>query len=106
VPHPDTAPRVSQPIALLAALLAAAVLWLSRDLIGVEVGARLLLPVLWLAVWSGACLGAGSWTLRLLTGPEDRPSMVEVAARQGQPSSLSPAPSPRPSGCSGRGSSR
>lgn len=80
MPHPDTAPRVSRLVALLAALLAAVVLWLTRDLIGVEVGARLLLPVLWLAVWTGACIGLGWWSLRLIVGSDDRPTLVEVAA--------------------------
>ena len=78
--EPDPAPRVSQPIALLAALLAVIVLWLSRDLIDVQVGVRLLLPVLWLAVWTSACVGVGWWSLRLLAGPGDRPSLVEVLA--------------------------
>lgn len=78
--EPDPVPRVSQVIALLAALLAAVVLWLSRDLIAVEVGARLLLPVLWLAVWTSACIGVGWWSLRLLAGPGDRPTLVEVLA--------------------------
>jgi hypothetical protein len=80
VAEPDPAPRVPQPIALLAALLAVIVLWLSRDLIGVQVGVRLLLPVLWLAVWTSACVGVGWWSLRLLAGPGDRPSLVEVLA--------------------------
>lgn len=78
--EPDPAPRVSQPIALLAALLAAVVLWLSRDLIGVEFGVRLVLPVLWLAVWTSACLGVGWWSLRLLAGSGDQPTLVEVLA--------------------------
>jgi 4-amino-4-deoxy-L-arabinose transferase-like glycosyltransferase len=76
----DPAPCVTQPIALAAALLAAVVLWLSRDLIGVEFGVRLVLPVLWLAVWTSACLGVGWWSLRLLAGPGDRPTLVEVLA--------------------------
>ncbi|HOC43577.1 MAG TPA: hypothetical protein PKJ99_11240 [Thermoanaerobaculales bacterium] len=80
MPHPDASPRVSQLVALLAALLAAVVLWLSRDLIGVEVLARLSLPVLWLAVWTSACLGVGWWSLRLLVGADDRPTLVEVLA--------------------------
>lgn len=71
-------PRVSQPLALLAALLAAVVLWLARDLIGIDVGLRLVLPALWLVVWTCACLGAGVWVLRLLLGRADRPTLVEV----------------------------
>jgi hypothetical protein len=80
VPVPDSTPRVSQLVALLAALLAALVLWLSRDLIGVEVGVRLLLPALWLVVWTAACVGVGAWTLLLAAGADDRPTLVEVLA--------------------------
>ena len=67
-------------MALVAALVAALVLWLYRDTAGLETILRLIMPVLWLAVWSLACLGAGVWALRLLLGANDRPRLEVVLA--------------------------
>ena len=80
VTDPGSPPRISQPVALLAALLVAVVLWLARDVIEIDVGLRLVLPALWLAAWTCACLGVGVWALRLLLGRDDRPPRVEVLA--------------------------
>lgn len=80
MPSPDRSPSISPPAALLAALLAAVVLWCYRDVAGVEVALRLLLPVLWLAVWTAACCGAGIWTMRAISGRQADPSLVVVLA--------------------------
>jgi hypothetical protein len=81
VPNTKSTPSISQLAALLVALLAAVVLWFYRDVTGVEVAVRLVLPVLWLAVWTVACLGAGAWTVRLVLGRHaDPPSVVVLAA--------------------------
>ena len=79
---PSTAeqPSISQPAALLVALLAAAVLWLYRDVAGVDVALRLLMPGLWLTVWTAACCGAGVWTVRVILGRHADPSLVVVLA--------------------------
>ena len=43
-------------------MLAVAVLWLGRDVMTLDVVLRLILPALWLAVWTLSCVGAG-WPL-------------------------------------------
>ncbi len=63
--------------ALVAVAVAAAVLWLARDTNPLDVSLRLLLPLLWLAAWTVACLGAGVWLVRgLLSGSRDPDAVV------------------------------
>ncbi len=69
-----------QSIALVAALLAAAVLWLYRDTPGPETLLRLIMPVLWLGVWSLACLGVGVWVVRAFLGNDPRQRLELVLA--------------------------
>ncbi len=69
---------ISQTACLSIAVLAAVVLWLYRDVASVEVALRILMPVLWLTVWTSACLGAGVWTGRLILGRHADPTLVVV----------------------------
>lgn len=80
MPDADQTPSASQTTALVAALLAALVLWLYRDTAGPETALRLIMPVLWLAVWSLACLGTGVWAVRVLLGADDAPRLEVVLA--------------------------
>ncbi len=50
---------MSQPAAAVATLVAVVVLWWSRDVMTVDVVVRLILPGLWLGLWTLATLGAG-----------------------------------------------
>ncbi len=54
------------------------VLWLYRDAAGLETILRLIMPVLWLAAWSLACLGTGIWVLRAFLGADHRPRLEVV----------------------------
>lgn len=69
--QPEINPTVTQPTAAAATLLAVVVLWLSKDVMTLDVALRIALPALWLAVWTLACIGAG-WTVvsRLLKGSD------------------------------------
>ncbi len=60
--------RSSPHAALLAVLLAAVVLWLYRRVVPIDLLVQLSLPVLWLSLWSLACLGAGHWPTSWLLG--------------------------------------
>ncbi len=71
--------RISSHAALLAVLLAAVVLWLYRRVVPIDLLVRLSLPVLWLSLWSLACLGAGHWPTTWLLGRR-RPPLVVVLA--------------------------
>lgn len=50
---------MTQPGAAAATLLAIVVLWLGRDVMTLDVVLRLVLPALWLGVWTLGCIGAG-----------------------------------------------
>ncbi len=52
-------PSVTQPVAAAATLLAVGVLWLGRDVMTLDVVLRMVLPALWLALWTLSCAGAG-----------------------------------------------
>jgi len=80
VPDPDRPATVSQPVALLAALIAAVVLWFYSEVMAADVALRLVLPVLWLALWTLACFAVGVWSLRAFVGGSHRPALVEVLA--------------------------
>ncbi len=62
--------------ALLLALLAMPVLWMYRDVVPLDVAVRLLLPLLWLALWTLAALGAGLPLWRLARGGEELPPLA------------------------------
>jgi hypothetical protein len=69
---------MGRPAALFAAVLAVVVLWLYRDVTTLDVALRLLLPALWLAVWTVGCFGAGVWSVRLVLGRGAQPQTVVV----------------------------
>jgi hypothetical protein len=79
VPQNQSQIRIGYGVALFATLLAAAVLWLYRDVASPALALRLLLPALWLGIWSVSCIGAGAWPVRWLVGKRAAPDTVIVA---------------------------
>jgi len=55
----EITPTLTQPAAALAAIIAVVVLWLGRDVMTLDVILRMVLPAIWLGLWTLGCLGAG-----------------------------------------------
>jgi hypothetical protein len=64
----DTPPRPPDIVILAAAIGGAALLWLSRDVLPVDITLRLRLTLAWLLAWTLAALGAGGPLHRRLVG--------------------------------------
>ncbi len=69
-------PRIGPKTVLATTAIAAAVLWLYRDVAPLELLLRVVLPALWIALWSLACLGAGAWPVRWLLGVRPQQPLV------------------------------
>ncbi|MEN8165269.1 MAG: hypothetical protein ABFS37_14155 [Acidobacteriota bacterium] len=75
-------PTLSQTSAAAATLLAVVVLWLGRDVMTLDVVLRMVLPALWLALWTLSCTGAGWPVVAILsknTGSARTPLVLVVA---------------------------
>lgn len=75
-------PTLSQSSAAAATLLAVVVLWLGRDVMTLDVVLRLILPALWLGLWTLGCTGAGWPLVRALlkNGRSTRTPLVLIVA--------------------------
>jgi len=75
-------PTLTQPVAAAATLLAVVVLWMGRDVMTLDVVLRLVLPALWLGIWTLGCAGAGwpvvATLLKKING--DRTPLILIVA--------------------------
>jgi len=55
----EITPTLTQPAAAFATLVAVIVLWLGRNVMTLDVILRMVLPAIWLGLWTLGCLGAG-----------------------------------------------
>ena len=77
VVHASPTPTLRSWGAPVAAAAAVAALWAGREVVAIDVLARLLLPAVWLLLWSLACIGLGGAPARRLMGG-DRSSATDL----------------------------